>query len=319
MKPQMLAFVCAAALAALSPLRARAWEPFRSENADVLEGNRELESGAVDKAIAAYTEAAKRLPQDPGVHLDRGIALLKAGKLAEARDALRIATQGQSGPDVRAKAHYNLGLTFLQEADAAAKGDDLEGAQKLLRESVDAFKSSLRAEPKNRDAAWNLELSRRRLVDIEKKQQEKRDQEQKDREEKDKQKDDQENASDAGEPQDRQDQQDEQDKSNDSSDDESNGQKSEPQDEGDAGAGKPQEPPKPESGPDAGGAQPEKPEAQKPAPEQDKPQEAEAPDQALPEHMQKALDALSDSEENLQKHRAAMRARQQPRRIEKDW
>jgi hypothetical protein len=35
--------------------------------------------------------------------------------------------------------------------------------------------------------------------------------------------------------------------------------------------------------------------------------------------MKKALDALEDSNENLQKHQAAQRARQQPQRVQKDW
>jgi hypothetical protein len=39
----------------------------------------------------------------------------------------------------------------------------------------------------------------------------------------------------------------------------------------------------------------------------------------MPEHMRKALDALEAGEENLEKHRAQLRARQRPRRIEKDW
>jgi hypothetical protein len=35
--------------------------------------------------------------------------------------------------------------------------------------------------------------------------------------------------------------------------------------------------------------------------------------------MQRALDALEASEENLEKQRARQRARTRPRRIEKDW
>jgi Ca-activated chloride channel family protein len=285
---------------------ALAWEPFRSENSEVRDGNAELERNQLDKALAAYNAAAKRLPGEAGVHLDRGIALLKSGKVGEAREALRLATQGNASPEVRGKAHYNLGLAFMQDADTLAKEENLEEAQKLLRESAESFKSSLRAAPKNRDAAWNLELAKRRLVDLDKKQQEKKDQQKKDEEEK--KKDDQEKKDEQNKDGDKDpDKQGDDEKKDDPGGDDAGAPKP---DQADAGA---------EATPDAGSEpkrQPEQDEAQ------DKNEPQEPPDgqkEAMPEHMRQALDALENSEENLQKHRAAMRARQRPRRIEKDW
>lgn len=301
---------------------ALAWEPFRSQNGEVLKGNDHLAKGQVPEAIAAYDAAAKRLPNEPGVHLDRGLALLKAGKLPEAREALRLATQAgvdarasaheqdQAG-ELRGKAHYNLGLAFLREADEAAKQENHGEAQKLLREAVDAFKSSLRASPKNRDAAWNLELTRRRLLEQEKKQQEKKQQE----DEKKKQDEQQKKEQDEQQKQEGQDGRDDSNPDDKQQQDQA-GDAGQPQAEPDAG-GDPQG--EPNAGPDAGAPQPQ----QQPEPDRDpqpEPREGEArPQPAMPEHMQKALDALEDSEENLQKHRAAQRARQRPRRVEKDW
>jgi Ca-activated chloride channel family protein len=300
----------AGAALALLPPRALAWEPFRSANGDVLRGNDELKKGQLDKALAAYSDAAKRLPQEPGVHLDRGIALLKAGKLNEARDALQIATQGSPSPEVRAKANYNLGLAFLQEAEAAAKSEDLEAGQKLLREAADAFKNSLRAGPKNRDAAWNLELAKRRQVELEKKQQEKKDQEKKEQDEKkDQEKKDQ---------QDQDQKQDDAQKSDDGEPKQNDQDKQDPSQQPDAGAPQGAEDagqPDPQGGQDAGAPKPKQDEP----PKQDEQPGEGQPQQKLPEHMQKALDALEDSNENLQKHQAAMRARQQPQRVVKDW
>jgi hypothetical protein len=289
----------------VAPPQAQAWDWFRSENSDVREGNALLEKNQLDKALAAYGAAAKRLPGEGGVHLDRGIALLRSGKANEAREALRLAAQGEAQPEVRAKAHYNLGLSFMKDADTLAKEDNLDEAQKLLRESADAFKSSLRAQPRNRDAAWNLELAKRRLVDLDKKQQEKKEQEKKKDEEKKK-----------GDESDKKDDQD-QDGKDQKQDDE---QKKDEQSGQDAGGPKPDEA-------DAGApAEPDAGAGEKPEPKPDEQEQQnepkEDPGQAqpdLPEHMQQALDALENSEENLQKHRAAMRARQRPRRIEKDW
>jgi Ca-activated chloride channel family protein len=296
------------ALSALAAQRARAWDLFRSENSDVRDGNAELEKNQLDKALAAYSAAAKRLPGEGGVHLDRGIALLKAGKAGEAREALRLATQGNASPEVRGKAHYNLGLAFMKDADTLAKEENLEEAQKLLRESSEAFKSSLRAAPKNRDAAWNLELAKRRLVDLDKKQQEKKDKEKKDEEEKKKEDNDKKDESDKKDG----DKGDEQKKDDNEKQDDEQGQD-------DAGA------PKPDQADAGAPSEPDAGAEQKPEPKPDDESQGESKDEpaqaqpALPEHMQQALDALENSEENLQKHRAAMRARQRPRRIEKDW
>lgn len=290
---------------------ALAWEPFRSQNGEVLQGNEHLAKGQVPEAIAAYDAAAKRLPNEPGVHLDRGLALLKAGKLPEAREALRLASQGGQDAELRGKAHYNLGLAFLREADAAAQQENHAEAQKQLREAADAFKSSLRASPKNRDAAWNLELTRRRLIEQEKKQQEKKQQE----EEKKKQDEEKKKQDDQQQKQDGQDGQDgekEPDPNQQQADDAGQNQG-----EPDAGGEQPSDP----SGePDAGAPAPREQPEPDPSQQQEAQREgADRPQPAMPEHMQKALDALEDGEENLQKHRAAQRARQRPRRVEKDW
>lgn len=287
---------------------ARAWEPFRSQNSEVLEGNEHLAKGQLPEAITAYEAAAKRLPNEPGVHLDRGLALLKAGKLPQARDALRMATQGSPDAALRGQANYNLGLAFLREADAAGKQENTDEAQKLLREAADAFKSSLRASPKNRDAAWNLELTRRRLLDLEKKQQEKKQQDE------EKKKQDEEKKKQEQQKQDGQDDQNGDQEPADKDQPESS-DAGQPPPEADAGAGEPDEPEK-EKDPPAPEQQQDEPKPNDPKPA---PREADGTGKALPEHMQKALDALEDGEENLQKHRAAQRARQRPRRVEKDW
>ena len=165
------------ALLAWAPSVAFAWEPFRSESRDVERGNEHLKKGQAAEALEAYETAQRKLPSEPGVQLNRGLALLQQGKLGPAREAFRNASQGNASPEVRGQALYDLGLAFMKEAEAQAKSEDLDGAQKSLQEAVDALKSSLRAKPKNRDAAWNLEVARQRLVDTQKKQEEKKKQE----------------------------------------------------------------------------------------------------------------------------------------------
>lgn len=304
------------ATATLFPQPAQAWELFRSQSSAVERGNEHLKKGQHKEALEAYDEAARELPDDPSVQLDRGLALLGLNQLPQAREAFRRAGAGSAPKEIRGPALYDLGAAFMQEANQAGKAEDLDGAKKLLEESVDAFRGSLRAQPSNKDAAWNLELAKRRLVDVEKKQEEKKKQEEEKKKEEEKK--------------DEQDKEKDKEQEKDKSDDEKSDEKKEPQPDagspnegddekpnekdgqGEPDAGAPPQP-EPKQGPDGGA--PEQPrEAEPPEPEPGK----EEPN-ALPEHMKNALDALKSGEENLEKQRAKQRARSRPRRIEKDW
>ena len=304
-RPARIVALAAALLALGSARPAHAWELFRSESDAVTRGNEHLDKGQHQEALEAYDEAARELPHDPAVQLDRGLALLGLGKLGEAREAFRRGAVASAPKDVRASSLYNLGLAFLQDGEQAATAEDFDGAKKLLEESVDSFRGSLRAQPGNRDAAWNLELARRQLEDVKKKQEEKKKEEEQQKQD----------------PQDKKPDQDGQDEQKQSQDDPQKDQQGDGQneprpdggkpDQGDAGAPKPDEA---EQG-DGGGAQPEAPKPEEAPPP---PEEGQGPGK-LPEHMERALDALEAGEENLEKHRARQRARAQPRRIEKDW
>ena len=284
---------------------AHAWDLFRSQSSAIERGNAHLDKKENKEALEAYEQAAHELPNDPSVQLDRGLALLALGKLGEAREAFRRAGVANAPKEVRGPALYDLGLAFMQEADAAGKAEDLDGAHKMLEESVDALRGSLRAQPGNKDAAWNLEIAKRRLVDVEKKQEEKKKQEDEQKKEEDKDKKDQ----------------DEQDPNNDKDKEKQQKPDAGSPDRGDAGT------PNQDDGqgePDAGGQQQPEPaqadggqEAQPQEPPPAEPQKQEP--NALPEHMERALDALEAGEENLEKQRAKQRARTRPRRIEKDW
>lgn len=282
------AFVPAAARADL-----RDW--LRSKNGHVERGNQKLAAGDAKAALAQYDRAARELPAAGGVHLDRGLALMQTGDIAAAREALRLATQPPASRDVRADAYYDLGLGFYREADALAGKGEHQEAQKLFRESTDAFKQSLRLRPGNRDAAWNLELGARRIREQEEKQKE---QEKKDAEDK---KDEQDKQDQGDENQDQK--QDPQAGGDEPKQDQAkqDQQKQDPQKQDQAKKDAQKPPPKPPSQPGESQAKPEP---------QAKP---------IPADISHALDALQDSEENLERLKARIRAQQERRAPEKDW
>lgn len=295
---------------AVSPARVLAWEwrdLLRSNNGNVEDGNERLHAGDHQAALAAYDAAAKELPSEGGVHLNRGLALLAAGDLPKARESLLRATEPPASADVRAAGYYNLGLAFYREGDARAGEDDHKEAQAMFRESADALKRSLRLVPGNRDAAWNLELAMRRIRDEQEKQ---RQQEEQEKQEQEKQE------------QEKQEQGDNQDSPNDESGDgeqqpedgESQDQqqpKGENQDgDQDGDQEQPQDPPEKQGD--------ENPQPQDQTP-QDQDSQQEQPQEAMPREAERALDALQQGEENLERMRARQRAGRERRAPSKDW
>lgn len=276
---------------------AHAWNPFRSENGDVNDGIEALRAKDYKGALARFNQAAKSLPDHAGVHLNRGIALLKLNELGKAVSALETATDPslkESSAKLRARAQYHLGLAHHRLAKAAAEQQQHPQAQEKYRDAIEAYKRSLRRNPGHQRAAWNLAVATQQLREQEKKQkqQEKQNQEKQNQEEQNPDKQNQDNQQDS-----------QQDK-----------KKPEPQNpQDDQGQKKPQQPEQsksPQNEPSPSKDAESKPQA---------PQNAGAPN-ALPRDMRRALDALKNREKSLQREAARARAaRGGRRRVNKDW
>lgn len=261
--------------------RSPAFEFFRSENNAVATGNERMSANDAAGALTAYDEAAKALPNDAGVHLNRGLALMAQGQLDKAAPAFQLATQPPADKKLRSQAFYNLGNAFFRQGEALAKKETPEEAQKMFREAVDAYKQSLRLNPGQSHTAWNLQLASRRLRQEEEKQKQQEEQEQNEDDNQEGQEDQDKNEPGDGDPQ------------------QEDGQEKE------QGQGDQDKKPEPKENSD-GNEQPE-------------PEQGQQEPEKLPSDARRALDALQDGEENLQKHQAQQRAGSQRRRPEKDW
>jgi Ca-activated chloride channel family protein len=266
------------------PAPTEKWSLLRSKNSNVEDGNQRLLAGDAKGALAAYDRAARELPSEGGVHLNRGLALLRSGDLPKARDALHLGSQPPASADVRADAYYDLGITFYKEADQRAGEQKHDEAQKLFREAAESFKQALRKRPGDRNSAWNYELAARRIREQEE-EQKKQEEEQKkqDQQKQDQQKQDQQNPD-----QQKQDQQ--------------------KQDQAKNDQQKPEQKPQ-----DQQGKQDQQ--------QQQQQQQADAQQQppAPRPEVDRALDALQDGEENLERLRAMNRAAAERRKPDKDW
>jgi hypothetical protein len=271
-------------MTASTAARADLPEWLRKHNGDVDDGNDALVKGDAKGALESYNRAARRLPDAPGLQLDRGIALLKQGDYGKSREALLAATVPNASTDVRADAYHNLALSFYREADGLAGENQHEDAQKLFREAVDAAKRSLHLRPGDQGTAWNLELAARRMREEEQKKKDEDEQKKKDKQDQDKQNQDKQD-------QDKQNQDDQQKPENDPSKQDKADQPKPPEEPKDQAKGEP------------------------------KPDQAEdtAPQQALPREAQQALDSLENNEENFERYRARQRATRERRAPEKDW
>jgi Ca-activated chloride channel family protein len=308
-----------ALLACLSATTAHAWDPFIRENPEVDEGNRAMQEGDHAGALAAYDRAARELPSEPGVHLNRGLALSAQGELERAREAFLVAAEPPASPEVRADAYYDMGNAFYREADAVAQQEDHQGAQRLFREAADAYRRSLRAKPGNRDAAWNLELAMRRIREQEEEQrqqeeeqrqqqaqneQQQQDQQQQDQQQQDQQQQDQQQQDQQQQAQNDQQQQDDQQQQ------QQDGQEQQDDQQGDDQHADAQDQQDPSQDPQ-----------QQPGGESGEPTQGEPTGGAehIPEHVARVLDSLQESEENLERFRAHARGRRENRRVTKDW
>jgi len=304
--------LCTLLSAAWPSSHARAeWPSFlRKENVDVHAGNLALNKGDAKSAQSEYEKAARALPEEPGVQLNRGLSLLKQGEYAKARESLLAATvpnAPNASSDVRADAYRNLALSFYREADGLAGQDKHADAQKLFRESVDASKRSLHLRPNDSNTAWNLELAQRRVREEDDKRKQ---QEEQQKQEQQKNQNQDQKSGDQHQDQDKKpDQNQDQDANNPDQNKSDQDQKQQDQNAE----------PKPDSDKQDQQDKQPKPDESKQAPEPNADEQNQAAEPQLPREAEQALDSLEDSEENFERYRAHQRAQRERRPPEKDW
>ncbi|HSJ33259.1 MAG TPA: VWA domain-containing protein [Longimicrobiales bacterium] len=134
---------------------------------DVEKGNRLYREGKYEEAAAAYQRVVESGDASPQVYYNLGTALLALGRFDEADPHFQRALEGVD-PELRERAFYNLGNRFLQ--DARARGD-LREQGTLLDAAIEAYKRTLRIDPADVDAKWNLEMALREREENEQQQQ----------------------------------------------------------------------------------------------------------------------------------------------------
>jgi Ca-activated chloride channel family protein len=135
-----------ACLVALAPLLL-GFEPLRSRNGEIEQGNALMKSGNAEEALKHYDKAVAALPAEPGAHFDRGAALYALQRFDDAGQEFLRATEAKDGA-LKAQAFYNLGNAFFKK--------------EKFKEAVEAYKRTLALDPRDERAKWNLEIALRK-------------------------------------------------------------------------------------------------------------------------------------------------------------
>ncbi len=129
-------------LLALFASPAEAFNPFKRDDPRVAAANELYAKGKYDEALRAYEDAQRELGNSSELAFDRGNALFKLGRQAEAREAY-LSALGAADTKLKAQDYYNMGnaLTELEKND----------------EAIQAYERSLILDP-------NLEVARHNLA-----------------------------------------------------------------------------------------------------------------------------------------------------------
>jgi Ca-activated chloride channel homolog len=134
---------------------------------DLERGNRLYREGRYEDAVAAYEQVIEAGKASPQVHYNLGTALLALGRNSDAERHFQLALRAVD-PEVRQHTFYNLGNRFLTEG--RSERDPMRQGE-LLDAAIESYRRSLRLQPDDVDAKWNLELALRERDENEQRQQ----------------------------------------------------------------------------------------------------------------------------------------------------
>jgi tetratricopeptide (TPR) repeat protein len=115
----------------------------QEENTAIRNGNKFYKQKQYDKALPEYQKAMQLNPKNPVPAFNTGNVLFRNEKYTEAQQGFENAISEASSDSFKANAFYNNGLALSK--------------QKKLEESIEAWKNTLRLNPADNDARFNLE------------------------------------------------------------------------------------------------------------------------------------------------------------------
>jgi hypothetical protein len=148
------------------------------------EGNQAYKNGNFNKSFSNYEKSLSEDEKNIAAFYNSGNASYMSGDFESARESFNSFISKTNNINDKSKAHYNIGNSFLTEYAKEAKEKDQAPSSDILKNAIKEYQQSLRLNPTDKDARYNLSYAMKLLQNQEKQEQENKDQnkDQKDKE-----------------------------------------------------------------------------------------------------------------------------------------
>ena len=152
------------------------------------EGNQAYKNGDFKKSSSNYEKSLSKDEKNLAAFYNSGNASYMSGDFESARESFNSFISKTNNIDDKSKAHYNIGNSFLTEYAKEAKEKGQAPSSDILKNAIKEYQQSLRFNPNDKDARYNLSYAMKLLQNQEKQEQENKDQnkDQEDKEDQDK-------------------------------------------------------------------------------------------------------------------------------------
>ena len=152
------------------------------------EGNQAYKNGDFNKSSSNYEKSLSEDRKNLAAFYNSGNASYMSGDFESARESFNSFISKTNNIDDKSKAHYNIGNSFLTEYAKEAKEKGQAPSSDILKNAIKEYQQSLRFNPNDKDARYNLSYAMKLLQNQEKQEQENKDpnKDQEEKEDKDK-------------------------------------------------------------------------------------------------------------------------------------
>ena len=140
------------------------------------EGNQAYKNGDFNKSSSNYEKSLSKDEKNLAAFYNSGNASYMSGDFESARESFNSFISKTNNIDDKSKAHYNIGNSFLTEYAKEAKEKGQAPSSDILKNAIKEYQQSLRFNPNDKDARYNLSYAMKLLQNQEKQEQENKDQ-----------------------------------------------------------------------------------------------------------------------------------------------
>ena len=140
------------------------------------EGNQAYKNGDFNKSSSNYEKSLSKDEKNIAAFYNSGNASYMSGDFESARESFNSFISKTKSIEDKSKAHYNIGNSFLTQYAKKANEKEQAPSSDILKNAIKEYQQSLRLNPNDKDARYNLYYAMKLLQNQEKQEQENKDQ-----------------------------------------------------------------------------------------------------------------------------------------------